>query len=176
MNAPHPSRPTAWVATAATLAARLFVGGLYLYMGLSKALAPVGFLKLTRQYDLVQSYWMLNGLAAALPWFEVLCGLLLLAGVAVRGTALVSLLMLLPFTVLVWQRALALQAAAGLAFCAVRFDCGCGMGEVWICRKLLENGLLILASLVLLLWSRPTLCLRHDLAGRRPAPSGCPAH
>ena len=71
---------------------------MFLYMGMSKAVDPVNFLKLLRQYDLTQSSLVLNSLASALPWFEVFCGLLLLAGVAVRGTALTLLLMLLPFT------------------------------------------------------------------------------
>jgi hypothetical protein len=52
-----------------------------------------------------------------------------------------------------------LQAAGQLPFCAVRFDCGCGAGEVGICSKLLENGLLILLSLWLLIAPRLRACL-----------------
>jgi len=48
------------------------------------------------------------------PWFEVFCGLLLLTGVAVRGTALTLLLMLVPFTLLVFRRALLLQVAQAI--------------------------------------------------------------
>ncbi len=142
-----------------TVLARAVVGGLYVYMGLSKALQPVEFLKLMRQYELVDHPVVLNLLAATLPWFEVFCGLLLLSGVAVRGAALMSLAMLVPFTVVVWQRAVDLQAAGQLPFCAVRFDCGCGAGEVGICSKLLENGLLILLSLWLLIAPRLRACL-----------------
>jgi uncharacterized membrane protein YphA (DoxX/SURF4 family) len=134
----------------ATLLARLLLGALFLYMGLSKALHPVEFLKLVRQYELVQSALLLNSIAAAVPWFEVFCGLLLLAGVAVPGAALMSLLMLVPFTLVVLNRALAIQAAGGVPFCAVKFDCGCGMGEVFICHKLVENGALTLLSAWLL--------------------------
>jgi uncharacterized membrane protein YphA (DoxX/SURF4 family) len=138
----------------ATWLARAVVGGLYVYMGLNKALAPVEFLKLLRQYDLVSAPWALNLVAATLPWFEIFCGLLLLSGVAVRGAAMMSVAMLAPFTVLVWRRALQLQAAGQLPFCAVRFDCGCGAGEVYICAKLLENGLLLGLSLWLVLAPR----------------------
>ena len=60
-------------------------GGMFLYMGMSKAVDPVNFLKLLRQYDLTQSSLILNSLASALPWFEAFCGLLLLTGIAVRG-------------------------------------------------------------------------------------------
>ena len=98
-----------------------------------------------RQYDLTQNALLLNSIAAALPWFEVFCGLLLLAGVAVRGTALTLAVMLVPFTLLVLHRALLLQAALNIPFCAVKFDCGCGSGEEFICRKLLENFLSVCA-------------------------------
>lgn len=142
---------------------RWALGALFLYMGLSKAMQPVEFLKLVREYELVQTPFWLNTIAAALPWFEVFCGLLLLAGVAVRGTALLLLGMLLPFTWIVLQRALAMQAELAIPFCAVRFDCGCGAGEVLICHKLIENGLLILLSGWLLFSRNRRLCARHSL-------------
>ena len=138
MNTGQPN----WKYTAlnlSTVLVRWLLGAVFLYTGLSKALHPVDFLKLLRQYDLVQSYWLLNSIAATLPWFEIFCGLLLLAGVAVRGTALTLAVMLVPFTFLVLHRALAIQSALGIAFCAVKFDCGCGTGVVFICHKLLEN-------------------------------------
>lgn len=127
---------------------RWIIGVLFIYMGASKALDPVAFLKLVHQYNLTENYWLLNVVAATLPWFEVFCGLLLFLGIAVRGTALTLILLLVPFTWVVLQRALAIQSAQHLAFCAIKFDCGCGNGEVFICRKLLENAVLVL----LLLW------------------------
>lgn len=139
--------------------ARGVLGGLYVYMGLSKAVYPANFLKLLRQYDLFESTILLNLVAATLPWFEIFCGLLFLLGVAVRGTALVSLVTLIPFTVVVYKRALVLQAASQIPFCAVRFDCGCGMGEVNICYKLVENTLLMLFCLWLLAMPRFRSCL-----------------
>lgn len=153
--------PRPWLSVVCVIA-RLVLGGLYVFMGLSKALHPVEFLKLVRQYDLVSHPVMLNSVAATLPWFEVFCGLLLLGGIAVRGTALVSAGMLVPFTALVWKRALAVQAAGGLPFCAVRFDCGCGAGEVLICHKLLENSLLIALSALLVIVECRKGCLRYS--------------
>jgi uncharacterized membrane protein YphA (DoxX/SURF4 family) len=116
-----------------------------------------------QQYDLTQNALLLNSIAAGLPWFEVFCGLLLLTGIAVRGTALTLLLMLVPFTILVWHQALLLQAAQNIPFCAVKFDCGCGTGEEFICRKLLENFLLILLSVWLLVGYGRQLSLRFSL-------------
>lgn len=138
---------TAFETTA--MLARWILGLFFIYSGLVKALHPVDFLKLVRQYDMVATPVLLNSIAACLPWFEVFCGVLLLCGVAVRGTAAILAAMLAPFTFVVLQHALAIQTALGIAFCAVKFDCGCGTGEVFICRKLVENGVLMLLLLAL---------------------------
>jgi uncharacterized membrane protein YphA (DoxX/SURF4 family) len=130
----------------ASVGARWLLGALFVYTGLEKIWDPVAFLKLVRQYDLVQTPVLLNSIAATLPWFEACCGALLLLGVAVRGTALTLVAVLVPFTAVVWHRALVLEAAKLIPFCAVKFDCGCGTGEVFICAKLLENFGLILLS------------------------------
>jgi uncharacterized membrane protein YphA (DoxX/SURF4 family) len=165
----EPSGLTSWgAADWASLLIRWLLGGYFIYMGLSKAIHPEAFLKLVRQYQLVNDPLVLNGIAASLPWFEVFCGLLLLAGVAVRGSALLLLLMLIPFTVIVLRRALAIAATQGLPFCAVKFDCGCGGGEVLICHKLLENSLLMLLSVRLLFARSRQLCARFTLLKSTP--------
>jgi len=162
---PRPETPDSRLVGFDTVAilARWLVGGLFLYMGLEKALHPVEFLKLVRQYELVTSPVLLNSIAALLPWFEAFCGLLLLAGVAVRGSALMLLGMLVPFTILVVKRALAIHAAQGVPFCAVEFDCGCGAGEVLICSKLMENCALVFLSCWLQLGRGQKLCMRYGL-------------
>jgi uncharacterized membrane protein YphA (DoxX/SURF4 family) len=150
----------------ATVAGRWFLGAFFVYSGFEKGLDPASFLKLVRQYDLTHSPFLLNSVAGALPWFEVFCGALLLAGVAVRGTALTLASILIPFTAVVWHRALILQGAHGVPFCAVKFDCGCGMGEEFICRKLLENAGLILLALWLVAGRGRLLALRYSLSNR----------
>jgi len=146
-----------------SIAARWALGALFIYMGLNKALHPVEFLKLVRQYDVLHHHLALNLVASTLPWFETLCGLLLVLGVAVRGAAVMLVVMLVPFTVLVLMRALAIHGAGGIAFCAIKFDCGCGAGEVYICKKLVENVLLTALSVALIFWRSHRLCLRHAL-------------
>ncbi|HYG35607.1 MAG TPA: MauE/DoxX family redox-associated membrane protein [Clostridia bacterium] len=143
--------------------ARWLLGGVFISMGLSKALHPEAFLKLVRQYEMVSQPFLLNSIAATLPWFEVFCGLLLLCGVAVRGSALMLLAMLLPFTGVVLKRALEIAGSQNLPFCAVRFDCGCGNGEVIICHKLAENSFLILLACLLLVGLGQRLSLRFSL-------------
>ena len=162
MTNDHPIR-TAAVLNLFTVLARWLLGVAFLFLGLAKALHPVDFLKLLHQYDLTQNAWLLNFIAAALPWFELFCGLLLLAGVAVRGTALTLTVMLVPFTLLVLQRALLLRAVWHIPFCAVKFDCGCGTGEVFICRKVAENCLLFLLSCWLVSGPGRKFALRFSL-------------
>jgi uncharacterized membrane protein YphA (DoxX/SURF4 family) len=149
------------------LGGRWLLGALFIYTGWQKVADPVAFLKLVRQYDLFQSSLMLNTIAATLPWFEIFCGVLLLAGIAVRGTAAVLLGILFPFTGAVWHRALVLQAEQGIPFCAVKFDCGCGTGEVFICGKLLENFGLILLGLWLLFGRGRKWAWRYTLLASR---------
>lgn len=145
------------------VAARWVLGGLFVYMGASKAGHPEAFLKLVRQYNLTDNYFLLNAIASALPWFEIFCGGLLLCGVAVRGVALVLAVILAAFTVAVWQRALTMEAAKAIVFCAVKFDCGCGNGEVFICRKIPENIGLILLCAWLLAGKGRRLCIKYNL-------------
>jgi uncharacterized membrane protein YphA (DoxX/SURF4 family) len=163
------SRSSAKAIDLGAVAARWLLGALFVYMGLKKGLDPVSFLKLVRQYDMVQTPFLLNSISATLPWFEVFCGVLLLAGIAVRGTALTLACVLIPFTAVVWHRALVLQATRGVPFCAVKFDCGCGAGEVFICGKLLENAGLILLAFWLLAGRGRTFALRYSLSARSEA-------
>jgi uncharacterized membrane protein YphA (DoxX/SURF4 family) len=165
MTNDQPIRPVA-VVNLFTVLVRWLLAAVFLYLGLTKALHPVEFLKLMRQYDLTSFAPFLNFLAALLPWFEMFCGLLLLAGVAVRGTALALTLMLVMFTLVVWHRALLLQASLHIPFCAVKFDCGCGTGVEYICRKLSENILLAVLSVWLLVGRGKQFCLRYSLYRR----------
>lgn len=146
----------------ASLAARIVLGAVFLYLGVTKALNPVGFLKLVRQFDLLPPL-ALNLVAAVVPWCEIVFGALLLAGRLTRGTALVSLLLLVGFTAAIILRAVALHRTGTAAFCNLR--CGCGTGEVLVCLKLLENaGLCLLAALILVAPEHPFPFRR------RPAP------
>ena len=142
--------------------ARWSLGLCFVYMGLVKAWDPKPFITLVAQYDVVTNPYLLNLISGLLPWFEVFCGLLILAGVAVRGSALMLLLMLVPFTLLILKRGVAL-AGAKSALCAVKFDCGCGNGEVWVCHKLTENCLLILFAAWLFSGRGRRWCARFSL-------------
>lgn len=125
--------------------ARVVLGACFVRLGWNKAMDPGDFLKLVHQYPIPgwDRTLMPTWIAAWLPWFEVFCGGMLLLGYRVRGTALMSLGTLAVFSSAVVFRALEVQRVTGLPFCGIRFDCGCGNGEVPVCRKLLENALLM---------------------------------
>ena len=112
---PKPALSRPWLDYTGVLV-RWVLGGIFVYMGLSKALHPEMFLKLLRQYNLTGNSLLLNSIAAGLPWLEVFCGLLLLAGIAVRGSALLLLLMLIPFGIV-------LGTGVFFIFCAWRRAC-----------------------------------------------------
>ena len=147
----------------AILLARLILGGMFLYLGITKVMHPVEFLKLVKEYEVVTGPPWLNLIAAMLPWFEIVCGLLLVIGVAVRGASLNLLLMLLPFTVIIARRALEISKTSGAAFTDIKFDCGCGTGEVVIWKKLIENCALILLAVLLLTRKEGRFCARFSL-------------
>lgn len=125
---------------------RVFIGGMFVYLGWSKTQDPVAFLKTIREFDILQAPWQMNIVAAWLPWFEVWCGLLLVLGVGVRVSAFSLGALLVAFTGMILWRALQIHSAGGIAFCDIQFDCGCGTGEVVVCYKLAQNVALTLFS------------------------------
>ena len=155
----HPRR----LADLVAVAARWLLAVVFIYTGVTKLLQPEEFLKIVRLYGMSEQPLLLNSVAALLPWFEVICGGLLLAGVAVRGTAMLLVAMLVPFTTVILLRALDIHETGGLPFCAIQFDCGCGPGVVPICRKLAENAALTFLSGWLVFSRRECLCLWHTV-------------
>jgi len=75
--------------------------------------------------------------------------------------------MLIPLTWMITHRALGIHEAGSISFCAIRFDRGCGAGEVNVCGKLLENGFLVLLAATLLVIRSDKWALRRDLARSR---------
>ena len=160
--------------------ARLFVGGIFAYLAFNKLMDPIEFLKQTREYHVVPESppLLLNLTAVVVPWIEIICAVALIVGVYVRGAAATILGMLLFFAPMLLIRAWTLYhdpAAGFAAFCDVKFDCGCGTGEVYICSKMVENTACKLAALLALLvgpdrWCLGTICARlRNGASAEPA-------
>lgn len=156
--------------------ARLLVGGMFIYTGVAKAMDPIAFLKEVHEYGILPTdpAYFLTTTAIVLPYLEILCGLTLLLGLWVRGSAAIFLGMLLFFTPAIFFRAWAYyQDGMASTFCGVCFDCGCGTGVVCACRKLAENaGLLALSAIAVFSNSR-RFCLSNLFKRRNdPMPAG----
>ncbi|HOW69827.1 MAG TPA: DoxX family protein [Phycisphaerae bacterium] len=143
------------------LIARLILGGVFVYNGAVKASHPFDFMKMVREYHMVPDHpaIFLNLIGSALPWLEIWCGLLLILGLAMRGSALLILTMLVGFTIAVTVRALNIYFTEGKAFCEIYFDCGCGTGIEWICGKIPKNLGMCILSLVILFSRSRRFCL-----------------
>lgn len=66
----------------------LLMGGLMIWASVSKLAHPTEFLASLLAYQLPVRPLLLKGLAMALPWIELLCGLLLLANFWTAGALL----------------------------------------------------------------------------------------
>ena len=93
---------------------RVILGGLFIYASLDKIAHPHDFARIVYDYNLIPDiaiYWV----AGILPWFEMICGLLLISGLMIRTPSILLSLMLLVFIA-----AMGLNAIRGLDI-----TCGC---------------------------------------------------
>ena len=96
------------------LAARLYLGGLFVFACLHKIAHPDAFAVDVATYQLLP-LWSVNAFALTVPWIELWVGLLLVLGLRVRAAALVTSVLLVSFMV-----ALSYALAKGLDL-----SCGC---------------------------------------------------
>jgi putative oxidoreductase len=96
------------------LAARLLIGGLFVYASLHKIVDPAAFAQAIRNYQMIPPEWT-NFAALILPWIELIAGGLLVLGILTRPSALIITSLMAVFLV-----ALFYAYATGLDI-----DCGC---------------------------------------------------
>jgi uncharacterized membrane protein YphA (DoxX/SURF4 family) len=124
----------------AILAGRFFLGGVFLYAAYTKLKLPwISFAATIYAYELLPD-WAVSFVARTLPPFELVLGLLLIAGVWLRWVAAAASALLLAFFVIM-VRAFIL---------GMEIDCGCfGPGDTLSGKTLLRDGLLLAVSLAL---------------------------
>jgi len=123
---------------------RLILGGLFIYAGVIKIMDPLGFARDIQNYRILPSAACLF-VALTLPWFEALCGALLIVGLFKRTNAWLLSFLLTGFIVLV-----IITMVRGLDV-----DCGCfgsfSRKADW--RLILEDLLMLFMALELALSS-----------------------
>ncbi|WP_091564073.1 MauE/DoxX family redox-associated membrane protein [Klenkia taihuensis] len=149
-----------WLATAA----RLLLGGVLVVAGVLKFPDPAAAVRSVRAYQLLPEP-LVAPVAFGLPAVEVVVGLALLAGVAVRAAAVAAAVLMVVFLVGIvsaWARGL-------------QIDCGCfgGGGQVaagetrYLSETLRDTGLLMVA-LALARWPHSRLALANRLETPTP--------
>lgn len=164
-----PTRP-AWAGESviawSLTACRLLLGGVWIAAGVAKVTDLDASVRAVRAYRLLPEI-AAQVIGAGLPLVEILLGVLLVVGVGIRASAVVSSILLSAFVV-----GIASAWARGL-----RIDCGCfgSGGELaagadptygW---ELARDGALLLISVLLVIRPRCRIALDGLLAARKEA-------
>jgi putative oxidoreductase len=121
---------------------RIILGFIFVYAGAEKISNPEAFAISISNYRLLPIE-SLNIFAITLPWIELVAGILILFGIAVKENSTIIFSMLMVFTI-----AIAISLFRGLSI-----DCGCfGKGTQIGLLKLGENTLMIIGSFLLILF------------------------
>jgi len=147
----HPVRAPWYFNDYLVLALRLVLAAVFIYAALQKIGRPLAFADEIRMYRILDIGPLLYIMAIALPWIELFCGLSLLTGLLMRGSALIFFVLNAVFLVAVLIRTAGIMGEEGIGFMSVYFDCGCGFGATHAWKKLLEDSAFFLFSLVILL-------------------------
>jgi len=75
---------------------RVILGVIFIWAGLNKILDPESFARIIYNYRILPSI-LVNPVAIVLPWVEVVCGLLLVSGHLVKGSALIIDILMIIF-------------------------------------------------------------------------------
>ncbi len=97
-----------------SLASRIVIGSIFLIAGLAKISDPVRFMFTLREFDLFPKT-IIPFLTVYLPWLELILGILIIAGLLYRTSALMLAVMNLLFTL----------AILSVIIRGIEVDCGC---------------------------------------------------
>jgi len=129
----------------ASLALRVFIGGLFVWSGLAKLQNGEGFYQAVLAYGVLPSELLVRVVAIGLPWFEIITGGYVIIGLFTRWAVLAIVAMLVVFLGLIaWML---LQGKV--------VDCGCfvaGVSEPLSWKKFGEDVVLLLMTLGILQW------------------------
>ena len=124
----------------AVLLLRLLLGAVFVYAAYTKLRDPWAVFAMSIDSYKLLPEWGVIAVARTLPWFEMLLGVVLIIGIALRYTSIAGAALLGFFFVL-----MAISYARGL-----QIDCGCfGPGEALGPKTLVRDGTLVMLAIVL---------------------------
>lgn len=94
--------------------ARVILGIIFLAASLGKISDPAGFAEIIKNYQIIPEF-LINETAVVLPFLELILAIMLISGIFLKGSSLISFLILFAFTA-----ALIFNLARGLDV-----NCGC---------------------------------------------------
>lgn len=146
-----------------SLLARLAVAAVFIYAAYDKVWRPAEFATAVAVYELIP-FWMINASSAILAWLELIVGVLLVLGIAVRAAALWTTGLLVFF--------IGLMIYSGLT--GAGYDCGCfpGGGHAAGYETALRDVVFLIPSLWLVFVPGRWLALAPGRGSRPPRDEG----
>ena len=137
---------------------RIILGSVFIYASLDKIQDPAAFSSLIDNYR-ASPIWLNNLVALILPWIELICGLLIIAGYFVPVANLLIFAMLILFVILLSQAVIR----------GIDTHCGCfkvqeGVENVDFKKQLIKR---IIEDLILLAMSFVVLLKSFNLLGEK---------
>jgi len=134
------------------LASRFILGFVFVYAGAEKISDPSGFAGSIYNYKIFPLF-SINIFAIIIPWIEVVSGLLLIFGIALKENALIINIFLIGFIVLITIS----------LFRGLNIDCGCfgtEGGDTIGIQKIIEDVLLLVLGIQIFLFPLDELTLQ----------------
>ena len=129
---------------------RVFLSAVFIYASIDKIQNPWQFAAIIEGYDLVQGM-LSHYIALFLPFLELVCGIFLLSGIFVRGSATIISAILIVFIV-----AISLALFRGL-----EINCGCfslsESGDPLSYLRLIEDFFLLTVAIFILYCYKPVI-------------------
>lgn len=137
------------------LGLRLVLGVVFIYAAIDKIDKPEGFAESIYNYRMMPDV-TINLMAIVMPWLELVCGVLIITGLFVRGSAL-----LIGFMLLVFIIAISFALVRGLDISCGCFKVGGNGGHAMAVDLLLRDILMFIAAVLVLVFGGPSFSLRR---------------